>query len=430
MDFNLNTKLEQNLILSQSLRYAIELLTMSSYDLEKEIESESEGNIFIDMMPRKSSIVRSDCDSYDNFDFINSLKDSKEDYRKELLEEVKLIKLNDLDYKISEYIIYSLDEKGFLRTPVEEISNIFQTSTELIEKNIEIIKKLGLGGLSSKNIKDFFIFQASNDNLKDFISKYFDKIIYCKFFSILRDCPNREDEFKIYLNEIKNFRLYPLQGLLKNNNEATNVEVDIVAVVGDSIRVKINDPVAFRINDFYRNMIDTAPAQTKTYLKRQLSRANFLKNSISQRNRNILSVSKAIIDYQKPFILGEKPLKILTMKLIAQKTDLSISTVSRVVNNKNLMCNSKIYSLKSFFSSGIKTPYGEFSADQIKTIIISKIEAEDKTHPISDDSLCELLNREGIPVKRRTISKYRNKLGILNTRERKYISTFKFFLNT
>ena len=213
-----------------------------------------------------------------------------------------------------------------MRTPVEEISNIFQTSTELIEKNIEIIKKLGLGGLSSKNIKDFFIFQASNDNLKDFISKYFDKIISCKFFSILRDCPNREDEFKIYLNEIKNFRLYPLQGLLKNNNEATNVEVDIVAVVGDSIRVKINDPVAFRINDFYRDMIDTAPAQTKTYLKRQLSRAKFLKNSISQRNRNILSVSKAIIDYQKPFILGEKPLKILTMKLIAQKTGLSIST--------------------------------------------------------------------------------------------------------
>jgi len=132
---------------------------------------------------------------------------------------------------------------------------------------------------------------------------------------------------------------------------------------------------------------------------------------------------EAIINYQKEYFRegDEKKLKPMILKDIAEKTNLDISTVSRVANSKFVQTEFGTYRLKFFFSESLSTDSGEeVSTREVKKILSDMIEAEDKKRPLSDERLTELLQEKGYNIARRTVAKYREQLRILPVKHRRH----------
>ena len=150
------------------------------------------------------------------------------------------------------------------------------------------------------------------------------------------------------------------------------------------------------------------------FIKQKLDSAKWFIDAIKQRNQTLIMTMSAILDFQKEyFITGdEKKLKPMILKDIAEEITMDISTISRVANSKYVDTPYGTKLIKSFFSEGIKNSKGEeISTIEVKKTLESIIESENKQKPLTDDQLTKLLNKEGHPIARRTVAKYREMIG-------------------
>ena len=157
------------------------------------------------------------------------------------------------------------------------------------------------------------------------------------------------------------------------------------------------------------------------FIKEKLNSATGLVKSIESRKSTILKIAKEIVKNQKDFFdKGEKYIKPMKMKDIAQNLDFHESTISRGVNGKYMLTPFGIYEFKYFFSSALETNYDNLASSvSIKRMIQETIKSENKKKPLSDDQISKILNDRGINIARRTIAKYREELGILSSSKRK-----------
>jgi len=101
---------------------------------------------------------------------------------------------------------------------------------------------------------------------------------------------------------------------------------------------------------------------------------------------------------------------------------MDVSTISRVANSKYADTPYGTKLLKDFFSESMKNEKGEdISTKEIKNILATEIEKEDKKNPITDDRLAAILKDQGYLIARRTVAKYREQLDIPVARLRKKI---------
>jgi RNA polymerase sigma-54 factor len=158
------------------------------------------------------------------------------------------------------------------------------------------------------------------------------------------------------------------------------------------------------------------------YAKEKIDRAQSYIDAVRQRRHTLYVTMKAIIDWQRRFFQDgdEADLRPMILKDIADRTGLDISTVSRVSNQKYAQTRWGTFPLRYFFSDGITTENGqEMSTRKIKVALREAIEKEDKSRPLSDEALTALLKKDGYPVARRTVAKYREQLGFPVARLRK-----------
>jgi RNA polymerase sigma-54 factor len=183
-----------------------------------------------------------------------------------------------------------------------------------------------------------------------------------------------------------------------------------------------------KINKRYADMLmksannDKAGKEAATFVKQKLDSAKWFVEAIRQRHNTLNNTMNAIIDFQREFFIDgdETKLKPMVLKNIAEKTNLDISTISRVVNCKYIQTHFGIYPLKYFFSEGLMTESGEeVSTREIKNILVESIDAEDKRKPLTDEELVSVLGEKGYKVARRTVAKYREQLNIPIARLRK-----------
>jgi RNA polymerase sigma-54 factor len=137
----------------------------------------------------------------------------------------------------------------------------------------------------------------------------------------------------------------------------------------------------------------------------------------------MMKVMEAIVSLQEEFFkFGEGNLRPMILKDIAEKIRMDISTISRVVNGKYVQTDFGVYELKYFFSEGLTTDSGEeVSNKEVKALIDRIIGGEDKKKPLSDQRIAKMLEKEGFNIARRTVTKYREQLGIPVARLRKQI---------
>ena len=189
-----------------------------------------------------------------------------------------------------------------------------------------------------------------------------------------------------------------------------------------------------RISQSFKNLADEhiynkknqnqASKDALVFMKQKIDSAQGFIDAIKQRQNTLMSTMHAIIEWQKTFFLtgDETQLRPMILKDIAKQTDLDISTISRVSNSKYVQTNHGIFPLKFFFNDSYTTKDGEeMSVREIKIALQKCVDEENKRKPLTDDALADLLEKQGYPIARRTVAKYRQQLNIPVARLRKSI---------
>jgi RNA polymerase sigma-54 factor len=196
--------------------------------------------------------------------------------------------------------------------------------------------------------------------------------------------------------------------------------------ISDEFVVVLNDEGLpnLRINSFYRNALSGSAqldAKAGEYIQEKLRGALWLIKSIHQRQRTIFRVTKSIVKFQREFFeRGVDHLKPLVLRDVAEDIEMHESKVSRVTTNKYVQTPQGLFELKYFFNSGINTTGGDsIASESVKSKIKELIADENTRKPYSDQKIVDLLRDQGIDIARRTVTKYREMLGVGSSTQRK-----------
>lgn len=221
-------------------------------------------------------------------------------------------------------------------------------------------------------------------------------------------------------------RLEPSPSRSFGSTDAGYIVPDVAAEKVDGewmVSLKDDRLPRLRVSREYQRMYEREKrkkGEVGDYLKGRLESAYWLIKSIQQRQRTIYRVSECIVRRQRDFFeYGPKHLKPMTLRVVADDLGIHESTVSRVTTAKYIQTPRGIFELKYFFTNAIDTGEGEdASARVVKAVLKEIVEAEDPRNPLADQRLAELLAARGYPIARRTVTKYREQLGILSARQR------------
>ncbi|HBA53621.1 MAG TPA: RNA polymerase sigma-54 factor, partial [Syntrophorhabdus aromaticivorans] len=192
---------------------------------------------------------------------------------------------------------------------------------------------------------------------------------------------------------------------------------------GFEVFLNDDDLPELKMNRYYVDLYlnKTTSQNTKNYIKKKVTQAEWFMKSIQQRQKTLYLVAKSIVAFQMEFLeKGLRFLKPLILKDVAQDVGVHESTVSRITTSKYMSTPHGVYEMKFFFPTGINKEEGRpLSTNVVMDLISEMIKQEDKQAPLTDDEIVSLLRaRHGIKIARRTVAKYRDTLNISSSRER------------
>ena len=394
-------KLTQSLKLSQMMKLSINILKMSVMDLNNFIEKEFSKDLGISV-----ELNYSNQENYDNEKEveINYLTDEK-NFFQILEEQLSYFKIETKIKEICIFIINNLNKKGYLELSKIEIKDILKVSDKELEKAFDIIHNLEPYGVGAYSLEECLKIQLKAKMIIDerlflFIDNYLYLLADEKYNLIKEKLNINEDVLFSYIDIIKSLNPIPSRGY----------SVGKVRKIIPDILVEIKkDEIFYEINRASIPQINIKDKLNDKYYKK----INEIVSCIEKRFETIDKIMKIIIREQKIFFTSQGK-KINTLKIsdIADKLNLSPSTVSRAVKEKYIKTNFGIISLRKLFNLD-----SEVFLHQQK--ILEYIENENKENPISDQDIVNLLEKEGIKIARRTVTKYREKLGYKSSHKRK-----------
>lgn len=349
-----------------------------------------------------------------------------------LNEQLALLKLSEEEHLIGEYVIGNIAPDGYLSIGTGEMASELHLPEEKIEKVLSLIQRFDPTGVGARDLRESLLIQLEEKNLKGSVAyRIVDNHIHdLEKKSILQVSKMMGLPFEKVQKAMELIQtLAPTPAYGRFDKAAIPVIPDLVVDrVGDDFVVYHNDRNVprLRINTGYKNLIkrgNTTPKDTKAYIRQKLEQARWLLNSINQRRSTMIRVMEAIIEEQYEFFdKGPAFLKPLIMEDIARRVSMNVATISRVSNGKYVQTPLGVYEIKYFFNSGIARESGEdMSKRSVKQRIEEIIKGESAEKPYSDQEIYRLLNKEGIKLARRTVTKYREELKIKPARFRKRV---------
>ena len=354
-------------------------------------------------------------------------EDSLEDYLKMQLD---FSKLSEIKRTIGLAIIESIDDNGYLTVSLEDIAKNCNADVEEAEQVLDLIQTFEPAGVGARTLQECLIIQlASRGDLTEevefIIENMLEDLASHKIAQIAKKMNMTNREVQEIVDLIRT--LEPKPGRLFDTGETTKyISPDIfVEKINGEYVVTNNDGSVPRlmVSSYYNKLSSQAKTddELNKYLNDRFNSAVWLIRSIEQRKQTIFNVASAIVRYQQEFFdKGEKFLKSLTLRQIADELGMHESTVSRSINGKYMESPRGMYELKFFFSSGVSGDDGKsVSSNSVKSIIKELIGSENPKKPYSDQEMVEILKNKGIEISRRTVAKYREGLGILSSSKRR-----------
>ena len=321
---------------------------------------------------------------------------------------------------IAEFLIYSVDHNGYLQEEsIAEVHNIFPQYTKgQVEEFIHCMQQMEPTGVFARNLQECMVLQLqeSDSHYKKECIQIVEKHIRLLAENKLPEIGKAENISKEKVAEcVKNIRcLNPKPGA-QYAKDAAYLECEVEVLEEDeNLTVKmLNNYEALQLRpEYYMTKDETVTEFVKPYLKR----IRLLIDTLNARERTLFSIVSNIAEHQKVFFLENGSLQPFTLKKVAEELGMHESTISRAISNKSLRFKNREIPLKYFFVS--QTANGD-SKDSVESKIRTLVDAEDKSHPLSDQKICDLLKRDNVIVARRTIAKYREQMGILSASKRK-----------
>ena len=463
-----NLKLSQQLIMTPQLQQAIRLLQLSSLELSDLLQQEINENPVLDEQVEDRDAEReesgetpagdgeadeplSNLDNKAEFDWKEYFRsDGKRssaynaDDREELepiitkrtsLEDhlawqLHLHPFAELEMKIGEHITGNLNTDGYLQVSIEEICRDCGADQQQVEAVLEKIKKFDPVGVAARNLQECLLAQADvlpGDQrlVKSILLQHMANLEARRYQAIAKDLKISLEAVIEASHIISNME--PRPGRAFSENETLYITPDIyVYQVNDEWVVVLNEDgqPKLRINSFYKKALadpDLVSPKTRDYIQEKLRSALWLIKSIYHRQGTIVKVMKSIIKFQRDFFdYGAGHLKPLVLRDVAEDISMHESNVSRVTTNKYVHTPHGVFELKYFFNSGLSSDNGEsIASESVKNMIKELLQQEDPHKPRSDQDIADLLKGQGINIARRTVTKYREMIGILSSSKRR-----------
>ncbi len=351
------------------------------------------------------------------------------DFFERLLVQVRESGLPEEDLPLAEQIIGSLDENGFLRdTPLENIAYKFSVPYEHAEEILRSIQETGPPGIAARDLKECMLLQLKAHHEEpfviDIIKKHYDDFAAGKYKKIRRELDISENEMLYARKQIAKLNPKPAAGHTDYLKKSIIPDI-ILSKKNGNFYISLNETgtPGVRLSPTYLKMLDNGDLDrdTKRYLDSHKQAASLFIQAIEQRKRSILAVARAIVNRQRDFLLDRREYpEPMVMKEVAADTGLDVSTISRIANGKYMQTPDGIYELRYFFSEKAgRSDAVSSSTRDLEKDLLKIVEKEKKSKPLSDEQLREELMKKGYHIARRTVSKYREKLHIPTSRERR-----------
>ncbi|EKT59627.1 RNA polymerase factor sigma-54 [Providencia burhodogranariea] len=478
MKQSLQLKISQQLAMTPQLQQAIRLLQLSTLELQQEIQLALETNPLLEQEENATEL--------DSLDKIDSGTDSSEIDTKDALEkadmpdelpldadwdeiysagtpsgtsndysydelpvyqgettqtlqdyliwQAELTPFTDTDRAIATAIIDSIDDSGYLTSPIGDIHEGIDNPDITIEEVVAVLKRIQHFdplGVAAQDLKECLLIQLSlypkeTEGLAEarvIISQHIDLLANRDFRQLTKLTRLKEDALKTAIDLI--LALNPKPGQSINTGESEYVIPDVlVKKISGHWQVELNtDSIPkLGINNHYASLIkDSVNESDSQYIRSNLQNAKWLIKSLESRNETLLKVATCIVEQQQEFFeLGDEYMKPMILADIAYQVDMHESTISRVTTQKFLHSPRGIFELKYFFSSHVSTDTGgEASSTAIRALVKKLVAAENPAKPLSDSKLTSMIAEQGIQVARRTVAKYRESLSIPPSNQRK-----------
>ncbi|MDP4199326.1 MAG: RNA polymerase factor sigma-54 [Bacteroidota bacterium] len=381
---------------------------------------------------------------------------AQESFTESLYNQIAMLNLPDKYRALAEEIVGSIDEDGYLRVPLEQVAKdagVFygvEYTLPEAEAILHKIQKLDPAGCAARDLRECLAVQLEvmpNHNptrevARRIVHDRFDDFVNRRFAALSRHLGMDLTQLKPAIELIQHLNPKPgaPSGELSESTKYITADFYIEKTPdGKDFLITLNERGVppLRVNAAYKDLIrKQAPehgqhlnAEAKDFIKKKFEAAKFFIMAIYQRRETMMRVMQSIIAHQRGFFEhGEKLLRPLIYKTIAEDIGMDISTICRVVNGKYCQTDFGVFELKYFFSEAIPTHAGEGGENSegeavankvVKSRIKDIIDAEDGREPLSDEKIVQLLNTEGFDVARRTVAKYREQMNVPVARLRK-----------
>ncbi|MCF6131195.1 RNA polymerase factor sigma-54 [Flavobacterium wongokense] len=370
-------------------------------------------------------------------------------FHQDLINQLNTFLLTDEEREIAEFLVGSIDDDGYLRRDVQDIvddmafTQGIYTDEKTVEKMLHIIHDLDPAGVGARNLHECLLLQLrhktpteSVDLAINIIENEFDAFTKKHYEKLMVTYEVSKEQLKKAIEEIEKLNPKPGGSFDSTSRVVEQIVPDFaIRIVDGELELTLNGRNAptLHVSKDYQEMLQTYKVsrdksnQQKDavqFIKQKLDSAKWFIDAIRQRQETLYVTMNAIMHFQREYFLDgeETKLKPMILKDVADMVGLDISTVSRVANSKYVETPYGTKLIKEFFSESMKNDQGEdVSTLEIKKILKTIIEEEDKSKPLPDDQLAEILKEKGYPIARRTIAKYRDLLDIPVARMRKKI---------
>ncbi|MDR1982201.1 MAG: hypothetical protein LBQ08_00150 [Holosporaceae bacterium] len=417
--------INQRQVLSRSLQYSLKILAMNNFELEEYVKEKSQENPFLTEKYNHANR----CDLSEKIPSKNKLRD-------EISREISFLHFNNLEKEITEILADNIEEGGYLNG--ELLKYISQEKGMRYFDLLKIIYKLKKTSFAS-----IFVFNLQ-DKLKTFLEneKLYNNnyealienmdLVFSGNWSLLKSrCGLQDCELSHMISILKN-------ALLLSTNSDENCcppkRIDLIMeeIHNDEFKISLDEITSMEVAFDHKLYAESAKKcrseSDKTYIKNNALEAKWLIKSIGFRSDTLLKVANEIAYRQRDFFSGKDfYLTPISTKSIAYSLFLHESTVTRAILNKSISTPRGIFELRSLLPREIKSCKSPVSDHSIREYMKKLIKNEPKNDPYSDSHIVSFLDRRGINISRRTVSKYRDILNIPNLTER--IKIYKIAAN-
>lgn len=453
LGYDLTIEQSQKLVMTPELIQAIQLLQFNTQELESYVSEQLLSNPVLEEDHSKETNETEEIREYireREFDDISyrqgedAVVKQENTYEQYVSAEVTLpehlmfqlqFASHDPDFRrIGRYLIESLDENGYLTSSREELAAALRVTLPDVDRVLDVIHTFDPVGVGAQDLGDCLLIQLkyrgqNTPQMETVLKEYLEDLAANRLSVIAKGVQLPVEEVQQMADLIRTLDPKPGRQLAYEQNETRYIVPDVtVEKIHGEYVITMNETSTPRlqVSSYYRKVLAESDQDEKLnhYLSERLNSAVWLIRSIEQRKQTILNVATAIVRYQRDFFdYGEKHLKTLTLRQVAEELGIHESTVSRSINGKYMQSPRGVFELKYFFSAGVQKnglAEGEgISSNSIKAYIREIIHDEDPKAPYSDQSIAAMLKERGIDLSRRTVAKYRDEMKILSSSKRK-----------